>query len=74
MTMTATAPEPSRRMSSRSNLGAPACVDRVGDEFGGDRLGVLGVVAEVVVGECGPDVEARHLHRVRGTRQRERDQ
>ena len=47
---------------------------RVGDEFGGDRLGVLGVAAQIVIAECRSDVEARHLDRVRGTRQRERDE
>ena len=52
-----------------------ACVRyRVAAEFGGDRLDVLGEVAEFVMAQCGPDVEARHRHRVRGTRQRERDQ
>jgi hypothetical protein len=31
-------------MTSRSNFGAPACLIAF-DEFRGDRLGVLGVVA-----------------------------
>jgi hypothetical protein len=36
--------------------------DCIAGQFRGNRLGVLGVVAEVVIDERGPDVEARHPH------------
>ena len=74
VTTIATAPEPSRLRQFEADRLRARVRYRVGDELGGDHLGVLGVVAEVVVAQRGPDVEARHLHRVRGTRQRERDQ
>ena len=60
VTTTTTAPEPSRRSSSRSNAWRARVRYRVADELGGDRFDVLGVVAEFVVAQCGPDVEARH--------------
>ena len=74
MTTTTTAPESFTTQQFEAERVGARVHDRVADKFGGDRFDVLGVLAEVVVAQCGPDVEARHLHRVRGTRQRERDQ
>ena len=51
--------------------GCPWCLgaNRV---YKSDRNGVIGVVAQGVVGQYSPDVGARHLRRAEGTRQRER--
>ncbi len=37
-------------------------LDRVGDQFGRDELGVLGELAQPVEAECGPDTPARYRH------------